>query len=165
MAFADPTCEGELEIDNISLNTAAWVVFSDEQGLGGLMQLWANFQTRGEDRLVPGAAGVIPYPRRLTVYQPHLNIAVCGDVDENGDPVADTAEGVEANLAYLMTNVFAQPSNTDGTRSAVLTMPSGATRTADIHILGFEQTFGRLQYRDSVIEGKIHISIPVGAFT
>ena len=92
-------CEGTLTIGGISMNRLAWGVFGDESGTGGLVPLWVQTEQRGQDRVLPGAAGVIAYRRRETVTRHDLRILVVGDVDSAGAPVADHAEGLAANLA------------------------------------------------------------------
>lgn len=157
-------CEGVLTIGGISMNRAAWAVVGDEQGQGGLLPLWVATEQRGSDRLIPGAAGLIPYRRRETATVHDLRILVVGDVNGAGSPVTNSAEGLAANLAYLETNVI-QPTNlTDGTRSASLTIPGQTTRTASIHVLGLVPQVYRLNSAGSIFIGTLQISIPAGRF-
>ena len=157
-------CEGTLTIGGISMNRLAWGVFGDEEGQGGLLPLWFQTEQRGQDRLLPGATGVIAYRRRETVTQHELRILVVGDVDSAGAAVSDHAEGLAANLAYLESNVI-QPTNlTDGTRAATLTVPGQATRSANIHVLGLVPQSYRLASAGSLFIGTLQISIPSGRF-
>jgi hypothetical protein len=157
-------CEGVLTIGGISMNRAAWAVVGDETGLGGLLPLWIQTEQRGQDRLLPGAVGVIAYRRRETVTRHDLRILVVGDVDQAGATVANAAQGLAANLAYLETNVV-QPTNlTDGTRAATLTVPGLATRSANIHVLGLVPQTYRLNSAGSIFIGTLQISIPSGRF-
>lgn len=69
---------------------------------------------------------------------------------------------LEWNLDYLRQNLLdpeASP-NLNGTVEGVLTMPSGALRYADVHVLGFTPTI-RVAH---VIQGVLDISIPSGGF-
>lgn len=121
------TSDEYLEIDGVPLATFAWKVVD-------LSPLWEGPDVRGGDRLIPGAAGVRAYPRRATVSQRSLPMLVFGAVDQDGAPYPDPREGLETNFEYLRTNV-ADPTNLGaGTRVAVLHLPSGATRTADVHV-------------------------------
>lgn len=157
-------CEGVLTIGGISMNRAAWAVVGDEQGAGGLLPMWFQTEQRGQDRLLPGAAGVIAYKRRETVTRHDLRILVVGDVDQAGAAVVNAAEGLAANLAYLESNVV-QPTNlTDGTRAATLTVPGLAQRSANIHVLGLVTQTYRLNSTGSLFIGTLQISIPSGRF-
>jgi len=157
-------CEGVLTIGGISMNRPAWAVVGDEQGAGGLLPMWFQTEQRGQDRLLPGATGVIAYKRRETVTRHDLRILVVGDVDQAGAAVVNAAEGLAANLAYLESNVV-QPTNlTDGTRAATLTVPGLAQRSANIHVLGLVTQTYRLNSTGSLFIGTLQISIPSGRF-
>lgn len=157
-------CEGVLTIDSISMNRPAFAIVGDEDGEGALTQLWATTEQRGDDRIVPGAAGMIPYRRRETRTEHLLRLLVVGDVDETGAAVADSRVGLAANLAYVESNVV-QPTNTgDGTRPATLTVFGQTTRTADIHVLGLTQRSRWLSETKSLYIGTLRISIPAGRF-
>lgn len=151
-------CSGVLTIDGTLLNCAAWDITD-------LTPLWANFEIRGDDRVLPGVPGVIAYRRRMTVTAYSLNMFISGDVDRTGAPYGDAWEGLEANVEYLRSHV-AQPTNVgDGTRAGVLTMPSGATRTADVHVLGI--TTGEVSAAGSkhaLLRATLELSVPAGRF-
>lgn len=159
-------CEGSLTIASVSMNRPAWAVLGDETGQGGLVNLWVVLDRRGEDRPLPLAAGVVPYPRRAAATRHDLRIIVAGDVDETGATEADARIGLEGNLGYLYSNVLAPVTSGDGTRAATLTMPSGATRTASIHVLGLTPVAYAFAADHSWahFEGTLHISIPGGRF-
>jgi hypothetical protein len=74
-------CEGTLTVGGISLNTPAWAVQGDEDGALGLLALWVVTEQRGQDRLLPSVAGVIPYKRRETATRHDLRMLIVGDVD------------------------------------------------------------------------------------
>lgn len=147
-------CTGTLSIDGVLLNGPAW-------DLPDLTALWFEFDVRGDDRLLPGSDGVLPYRRRVTVTQHALPMIVTGAVDRFGEPYADAWVGMETNVAYLLTNVVLPTNVGDGTRSATLTLPSGATRTANVHVLRLAKGLvlgGRLR-------ATLDLSIPNGRFT
>lgn len=154
--------EGTLTIDGILMNRAAFAIIGDERGKGGLVPLWADFDVRGQDRLVPSATGVIPYPRRLTATRHDLRLLTAGDVDQAGTPITDAIEGLEVNLEYIRTNVVVPVVSSTGTRSATLTMPSGATRTANIHVLRLQTESYLLSDCEALHVGTLQISIPAG---
>lgn len=164
MPLSGFAADGTLYIDSISLNRAAWGVFGDERGEGGLVQLWVEFDVRGQDRILPSVTGVIPYQRRMTVTRKDLRLIVVGDVDENGDPVADTRIGLQDNLDFLYANVFEPVDTATGTRDAVLTMPDGSDREAEIHVLGVTTQTYHLSECESIWIGTLQISIPYGRF-
>lgn len=152
-------CHGTLTVGGVSLTCPAWAVLD-------LWALWSQFSVRGEDRLLPGAAGVVPYKRRIEPVRFDLRFLVIGDVDEDGVPYPDPVVGLETNLATLWTSVLQPTLTGDGTRAAVLTLPSGATRTANIHVLGFEpiQAYLTPGYQ-AALDGVLPISVPAGRFS
>lgn len=115
------------EIDSIPSDTPAW-------RCQNLYELWAPAQTRGEDLIIPGAAGVVANPRRKTVTKRSLAIAVFGSEDWEGDPYSDERVGLEANWFHLST--VWSPGGDE--RPVVLHLPSGATRSGSAHIERFE---------------------------
>jgi hypothetical protein len=151
-------CTGTLTIGSTSMNNPAWDITD-------LTPLWATVEVRGQDRIIPGAAGAIPYQRRLTVTRHDLQMLITGDVNASGTPFANPDEGLQSNLSTLYTNVIAPVGSGGGTRAATLTLPSGATRTADIHIIGFvrQQTF--VSDSQAIMEATLQISIPEGRFS
>lgn len=167
------TQEGSLTVDGVAMANAfgAWGILSDARGNGGLVKLWTDFAVRGQNRVLPtpapSATGVvIPYERRITETRVDFNLVVTGDVDgQTGATPADAIQGLEANLAYLTANVIDPPATATGTRAAVLTMPSGATRAADIQSLGTTVQTYLLQECASLWIATWHVTIPEGRFT
>jgi hypothetical protein len=156
-ALIDYACQGSLTIDSLSLNTPAWSVVD-------LTPLWAAFDTRGQNRLIPGASGVVAYRKRITERDHSLAIVIIGDVDENGDAHTDPVAGLEDNLDTLMA-VLAPDAG--ATKSAVLTLPSGTTRTAEVQIESFEVIRTEIDVVSSqfaAMEGIITMTIPAGVF-
>lgn len=159
--------EGTMTIDSVSMNPAngAWGVIGDERGKGGYVPLWAEFEVRGDDRILPSVTGVIAYQRRRTVTRHDLRLIVVGDViGETGAPELDTRVGLEENIEYLRENVIEPVNTSTGMRSATLTMPSGNTREANIHVLRVTTQSYMLRECDSIWIATLHISIPSGRF-
>lgn len=147
------------------MNTPAWSAQGDENGQNGLLGMWVLTTQRGEDRILPGALGVIPYKRRETATRHDIRFLVVGDVDQAGAPYADATEGLATNLAYLESNVI-QPTNlTNGTRAATLSVPGQATRSANIHVLGLVPQRHHIGSTAAIFVGTLQISIPSGRFT
>jgi hypothetical protein len=167
MPLVQNAAEGTLTIDSIDMNPAngAWGIIGDERGTGGYVQLWADFDVRGEDRILPSVTGVIAYQRRRTVTRHDFRLIVVGDViGQTSTPETDTRVGLEENIEYLRENVIDPVNTMSGTRSATLTMPSGNTRIADIHVLSVTTQSYLLRECDSIWIATMHISIPVGRF-
>jgi hypothetical protein len=116
-----------VEIGGIPLATPAWEVTN-------LFVLWEGPDTRGADRIVPGVDGVKPYRRRATVSKRTLEMVIYGTHDEDGGAYSDVRAGLAANVEYLRANVFDPTDVGDGTRTAVLHLPSGATKSGLVHV-------------------------------
>jgi hypothetical protein len=165
MGLVGYDAEGVLTIDSVVMNRPAWAVIGDENGEGSLTQLWVTTEQRGGDRIVPSAAGVIPYRRRVTATEHLLRLVVVGDVDDAGLPVADQRVGLAANLAAIKSTVVDPTNVGDGTRPATLTVFGQANRSANIHVLGLTQRIRVLKENGSIFVGTLRISIPAGEFT
>lgn len=145
------TSDEYVEINSVPLHTPAWCV-------GNLWVLWSGPETRGSDRLIPGAAGVRPYKRRATVTRRLLELSIFGDRDWNDVQYDGYREGLRANIQHLKTNVTNPFTTGDGTRTAVLHLPDGSTATGSIHVVGFE--LGPLGPAGAL--ATMEISIPLG---
>lgn len=162
--LSDFACDGTLTIGGESMNRPAWMIGADERGEGGLFQLITEVEQRGEDRLLPSATGVIPYRRRITRTTHQLRLVVVGDVDETGADVADHNAGLDANLAYIITNVVAPVASAAGTRVATYVTVGGRSLTADVHVTGLRQKEYALG-RNAIWIGDLLLSVPGGSFT
>jgi hypothetical protein len=147
------TAAGDLSIGGVEMLCPAWTVLN-------LHVLQQPADQRGEDRLIPGANGVLALRRRNTVTRHGLQLLISGTHDRTGASVADRLEGLQANIDYLRTNVVEPTGSGDGTRSAVLTMPDGSARTEPVHVIGLE--FGDLSLDGSWLRAVLTISIPSG---
>lgn len=167
MPLQNTALEGTLTVDSFALQNAfgAWGVCGDEQGRGGLVHLWTKFDVRGDDRKLPGAVGVIAYPRRMTVTRHDLRLLVCGDVNgTTGTPYTDPAEGLAENLELIRAGILVPVVSTTGTRAATLTVPGMSNRTAAIHVLGQVIQSYMITFCQSVAVTTLQISIPGGRF-
>lgn len=159
--------EGTLEIDSFEMQNqfGAWGIVGDETGRGGLVHLWDKFDIRGQDRILPTATGVIPYPRRMTVTRCDLRLIVIGDIDGvTGTPNADPVAGLAINTEYIRAGILAPVVSSSGLRSAVLTVPGMANRTAFIHVLGTVTQSYQFGFCGSIAVKTLQISIPEGRF-
>jgi hypothetical protein len=159
--FNYSTVEGNLTLNGVPMKTPAWTC-------PDLTPLWLPPTVRGQDRILPGAPGVRPFRRRKTVTEYALDFRVSGMTDMNGVVTVGTGNGpeefeqLELNLQYLRQNVFDSDvsANPNGTIPGVLVMPSGAVRTAAVHVLGFSVNT-RVSH---ILQGTLDISIPSGGF-
>lgn len=145
-----------LEIDGVPLATPAW-----EVAAGGLLPLLQGPAIRGTDRLLPGVPGVKARKRRATVTLRSVPMKIFVDVDLDGDPYDDPAEGLTANVDYLRANV-ADPTNIgDGTRTATLHLKDGSTRSGAVHVESLELGGDD----ENAVLAVLTLSIPGGALT
>lgn len=155
--LADNTAAGNLTIDGVAMNCPGWRVQN-------LYLLWSPAAQRGEDRLIPGTAGVLAYQRRATVTRHTLELLITGTADRTGAATTDYFGQLASNLDYLNFYVVKPTGTGDGTRTAVLTMPGGAiTRTEPVHIEGMD--LGEPSPDGRFIRATIDISIPSGKIT
>lgn len=147
---------GDLTIGGIAMNGPAWKVMN-------LHVLQQPADQRGDDRLIPGANGVLPLRRRATVTRHGLQLLISGTHDRTGAANADRLGQLSSNIDYLEYYVVRPTGTGDGTRSAVLTMPGGTTRTEPVHVEGME--FGDLSLDGAWMRAVLTISIPSGRFT
>lgn len=125
--IASSVCHGTLEIDGHSMNRAAWATLNN-------FVLWTPASVIGDDLVIPHRDGVVALRRRKTVTKQSIQLLIIGQVDYAGTPNDDPIVGVEENMDFLDTYIFAPVISDSGTRTAVLTLPSGATRTGQVHI-------------------------------
>jgi hypothetical protein len=144
---------GGLTIGGISLTTTWCRVMN-------LVELWLPADQRGQDRIVPGSAGVKAQQRRDTVTRRTLRLTIAGDVTYTGATTGDAFERLQINIDYLRANIVAPTGTTNGTRSAVLTMPDGTTRTEDVHVTGMD--VGRYAEDGRWMLATLDLSIPSG---
>lgn len=153
MPFEWNSAAGALTISGISLTTTWCKVMN-------LIDLWLPADQRGGDRIVPGASGALAQQRRDTATRRGLQLVIAGDVTYTGSTSGDAFERLQINLDYLRANIVAPTGTTNGTRSAVLTMPDGTTRTEDVHVTGFD--LGTYAEDARWVRGVLTVSIPSG---
>lgn len=148
----EANCHGTLTIDGISMNRGSWAVLNNN--------VWWNGADRlGEDTIVGGREGSLANPRYKTVTKHTLELLVVGTVDRNNVRYENTAIGLEENWEWLEVNVLDTVFTTiGGGRTAVLTLPSGRTRTGGIHIEGY-RVGTEIQ---GALTATIEVSIPQG---
>ena len=117
----------------------------------------------GHEPTHPESDGEVGYPLRLDGHTTNLVFWVTGLYDENGDPHPTGWEGLEANLDEIEASVTGPVETGDGTRPCTLTMPSGATRTADVQFQPLRRT--RPIEDAELVEFVLSMRIVSGRFT
>ena len=141
-----------LEISSVPLATPAWE-------LADLTPLIDGPAVKGGDRDLPHGTAV-PYPRRPTITVADLPLSVFGDRDWEDVAYADIEVGFLTNLAYLRANVVDPLTTGDGTRPAVLHLPTG-NLSADVTVIS---PLGLSPFDGVAARGVLRLSIPTGAF-
>jgi hypothetical protein len=149
------TAAGDLTIGGINMFCPAWRI-------DNLYELWLPADQRGQDVTRPGVAGSYAVRRYATATRKSLRMLIVGDVDRTGSASASKLTGIYTNIAYIRDNIVAPTGTTDGTRSAVLTVPGGTTITEPIHVTGFEVS--DLREDGAWVKAVLEISIPSGRF-
>jgi hypothetical protein len=150
----DYVCDdGDLTIDGVPMRCPAWAVLD-------LTDLWLPASVRGNNRIVPGAAGVIANPKRKTITRRSLVLAITGGFDLDGNENANPWVGLRDNIAYLVANVIDPPALPAVTRSAVLSLPDASTATADVQVFDLQL----VHKVDAVGTWTFELEIPAGEF-
>lgn len=125
-----------------------------------LFVLWQGPDVKGRDRPLPLADGSLPFRRRAAASVRTLQLVVYGFKSYAGVAHANVREGIETNIDHLRSNVADIVETGDGTRTVVLTLPSGATKTGAAHV-------GPLVIGEGVgpagVRATLDVSIPGGA--
>jgi hypothetical protein len=88
-----------------------------------------------------------------------LEWSVAGDRDVEGAEHTNPLAGVLENLDYLRTNLYAIPGTSGSTRTCVLHLPGGGTRTGSVQVRDFD--FG--DFDDGAVTAVTEIYLPAGA--
>lgn len=149
------TAAGDLTIGGVAMFCPAWRV-------DNLYELWLPASQRGSDVTRPAVSGSYPVRRYATATRRSLRMLIVGDVDRTGASSTTKLQGLYTNIAYIRDNIVAPTGATDGTRSAVLTVPGGSTITEPIHVTGFD--ISDLREDGGWCRAVMEISIPSGRF-
>lgn len=104
--------------------------------------LWLPPAQKGKDTDIGHAVGVLSNKRRPNGTQVGLPIIIGGFKKYDGSgstwrQQVDQQKQFEENLYYLRTNVLDPRTSGDGTITASLVLPSGATKTGTVTVLPF----------------------------
>lgn len=147
--FAWNDAAGSLTIGDVDMTGPAWQVMN-------LHELWLPAAQRGNDVILAGTDGCLPRDRRRDSTTRTLRIKVSGTVDPDGQPNSNAFEGLQENVDALA--AVASP----GLQEAVLGMPDGTERTADVHVSNLQ--FGEVNQAGKWVLATIDVTIPAGEF-
>lgn len=119
-------CHGTLQLGEVSLNTPAWAVLN-------VATLWEPAPIRRENIAIPFRRGKLAVPGILDERTDSFMILVVGTCDQDGVPTDDPYVGLEANVEWLKSNLFAYADVVDSF-DAVLTMPSGIEKGGPLQL-------------------------------
>lgn len=120
-----------IDIGGVPLSTPAWEVLN-------IHVLMSGPGVRGENRVIPGAAGRRPLRHRPDERTVTLQLAVFGHVDPAGDPITDPQEGVWTNWLALRDQFTALLTTAgDSTVTATLNY-AGGTLSGPVQVLAYE---------------------------
>lgn len=143
-----------LEIDGVPLSTPAWEHLD-------IHLLYSGPSTRGENRILPGAAGRRALPKRADETNRTLSLAIFGFERWDGEPYDDAVQGLWANIAHFTTTVIDTPLTPNGTRTARLVGNGVRDLSATIQVLGFEIDEA---YSPAAVSASLDIAVLAGSF-
>ena len=132
MSLAECAATGSLTISGLNLSVGPAYLTPN------LWALYATWDVRGSDRLLPGVNGVIPYRRRITVTTQTVELLISGHTSYTGAAVSPRTLCLEQNITHLRDVIVVPPPAHPGTRPATLVLPSGASLTGAVHVVRFE---------------------------
>ena len=124
--------------------------------------LWSPGQQSGNDIKLAGVNGDLARPRFLTRTVHTLELVILGTAVVSGSP-STAAANLEANVKWLRESVCVPVADSSGTRTLVVTMPSGATMSGEVHVGNFR--FGEVAAHAKWALATMDISIPAGELT
>ena len=146
--------------------TASSITF-DGVSLGNsaikIRNLWTFWQPAQLEASNIKLAGVTGMTARKPLVQPtthSLELVISGEVSTTGTPDTNYPSRLKTNLAFIATYFTNIPTTADGTRTAVLTLPSAATITGPVHILGL--TIGEVVSDARWALAVLEVSVPAG---
>lgn len=154
--YTDPL-NGSLVINPDGITDGTQEVVFPSPPWGGdltLYVLWGPADQKGTNIDVPYREGTIPTPKRKTETTRDVQFTLSGECDVDGTPSESGRVMLEQHVDFLTANV-GDPPPAGETRTALLIMPSGAEREAEVQsqlLLG-EQI-------DYVIKATLRLIVP-----
>lgn len=144
-----------LEIDGVPLSTPAWEHLN-------IQALYSGANVRGENRLLPGAAGRRALPWRPDETMRTITLAIFGTQSWDGSINADPVAGLWENVAHLQSFVVDNPLNDGSTRTATIKRAGATDLTATIQVRAFE--IDDEPYSPAAVAATMEIALMSGAF-
>jgi hypothetical protein len=144
-----------LEIDGVPLSTPAWEHLN-------IQTLYSGPETRGDNRVMPGAAGRRALPWRADQTMRTLTLAIFGGLRWDGAANPDAVAGLWANVAHFIANIVDTPNTPGCTRTAVIKRTGAADLTATIQVRGFE--IDDNPYSPGDVAASLDIALLAGGF-
>lgn len=163
--FCDFGFDGVLTINPGGVGGTAMTLNNPAWDVPMLKTLLMEFAFRGDNLLLPQAAGRAALPLRMDQATHSLQLWVNGYVNQAGTAYTSTqtmdGTGMTTNLDTLFTNVFAPVVATPWTRGASWLMPNGTTRTAQVQFSPL-RAVGNWDSREMLYQ--FTLTIPSGRF-
>lgn len=141
-----------ISVNGVSLMTKGWECLD-------ISAVHDEADLRGDDVVIPGVAGVLPYRRWRTATVRSFPIEIHGDYDKDGVAYTDPQQGVTTNRRYLADNLGVASTTGDGTVTFVWHQPDGTELSAPVHVLGFRGS--QLQNAAQIL-ARLDLSFPTG---
>lgn len=148
MTTYDVTRDVYAVLNSVPLATPAWQCTNP-------LELLKPAQRRGQDRVIPGAAGVRVKKRRAAPTRRQLQLVIWGAHKWDGTEHPSADVGVQRNLDHLTDNLW---SATGAAVTAVLYLPDSTSVTGSIHVESIDWEF-----HDYDATVTIDLTIPAGA--
>lgn len=148
------TRDSYLVVNSVVLATPAWRILNLDD------EMSSDSDVRGQDRLIPGSAGVRAKKRRRAVTVKQFEMWIGGAYDQTGAAYSDRRMGLITNVEYLKANLGLGYATGDGTVTATWHRYDTTTKAAAVHVTHFEVS--DLNKRD--VKAVLEISIPSGQF-
>jgi hypothetical protein len=124
--------------------------------------LWQPARQVGSDIQLAGVNGDLGRPRFRSTTVHTLELVISGRTVVTGSAGTDAAN-LEANVKWLRESVCVPVASSSGTRTLVLTMPSGTTMSGQVHVNNLR--FGQVAPHAKWALATMDISIPAGELT
>ncbi len=119
-------------LDGVPSETPAWKMIN-------ILDLDKPAEKRGDEpTIIPGAHGALPNRMWRAATDRIIDGQVYGAADRNGNRNTDLFSGLRTNLDYLTTNWADLPGTTNETRTCVLHLPDGTTKTGVVQVVDFD---------------------------
>ncbi len=152
------TSNGKLTINSLNMHTAAWLVLD-------VRQLYIPTAFRGDNVVIPNAAGTRAYPVRIDEVTHSLPMWITGTRTSTGGVNSNRFAGHRVNVDTLRSSLLSP--TTAATLNATLTSVPGTTKTysAGVQILGLDLEAFKPDEQRLITKALLHMRIPHGRFT